>query len=518
MNVGRTWIRVMLICGAFAGVAASLDILGWKFNLFTNDIQTSQIGFYGIAVALLGRNTAGGTVAAALLFGALLTGTSSRNLNLSIDPTLVQYLTFMIEGIIVLLVSTDVITLRLLKGGRRIGVAFKRRPRDEAPAGQGGTGVHRERRHDRHSTPARRDGEAGRRRGRRPRRARVGDHDPPDRGSRRGAVDRARRSRCWPAHGRSTAASARSGSRRSWSPWSRSPVPSRRRNSSVATLESVFTWSALVAATLRYATPLLFAALGGVISERSGVINIGLEGMMLMGCFWGIYGADLLGSWVWGLVVAMIAGGLLALLHAFFSIHLRANQIVSGTGINFLALGITGYFLEYHYGPNGTPLNISQVPERQAAADPARRVLRGGVRRREPDDLDRAGARAGADLLPVPDTWGLRLRSVGEKPRAADTVGLPVLRIRYVAVVVSGMLAALGGAYLSVGFVGSFSNNMTDGRGFIALAAMIFGKWKPWGALWACCCSGSEMRCPTGSPRPTRRSGRCSRRCRTCSP
>jgi general nucleoside transport system permease protein len=137
MNVGRTWIRVMLICGAFAGVAASLDILGWKFNLFTNDIQTSQIGFYGIAVALLGRNTASGTVAAALLWGALLTGTSSRNFNLSIDPTLVQYLTFMIEGIIILLVSTDVITLRLLKGGRQIRVALKRRPRAQDGATQG---------------------------------------------------------------------------------------------------------------------------------------------------------------------------------------------------------------------------------------------------------------------------------------------------------------------------------------------------------------------------------------------
>jgi simple sugar transport system permease protein len=134
VNVGRTWIRVMLICGAFAGVAASLDILGWKFDLFTNDIQVSQIGFYGIAVALLGRNTAGGTVAAAVLFGALLTGTSNRNINLSIDPTLVQYLTFMIEGMIILLVSTDVITLRLLKGGRRIGVAFRRRRSEEVTA------------------------------------------------------------------------------------------------------------------------------------------------------------------------------------------------------------------------------------------------------------------------------------------------------------------------------------------------------------------------------------------------
>ncbi|MBV8221071.1 MAG: ABC transporter permease, partial [Solirubrobacterales bacterium] len=138
VNVGRTWIRVMLICGAFAGVAASLDVLGWKFQLFTNDIQISQIGFYGIAVALLGRNTAGGTVAAALLFGALLTGTSNRNINLSIDPTLVQYLTFMIEGMIILLVSTDVITLRLLRGGRRIGIAFKGRRHKEATASQDG--------------------------------------------------------------------------------------------------------------------------------------------------------------------------------------------------------------------------------------------------------------------------------------------------------------------------------------------------------------------------------------------
>jgi ABC-type uncharacterized transport system permease subunit len=255
--------------------------------------------------------------------------------------------------------------------------------------------------------------------------------------------------------------------------------------SAVPTLESVFTWSALVAATLRYATPLLFAALGGVISESGGVINIGLEGMMLMGCFWGIYGADLLHSWVWGILVAMIAGGLLALLHAFFSIHLRANQIVSGTGINFIALGITGYFLEYHYGPNGTPLNISMVPNVKIPLIQHVGFLGAA--------LGDANLMTWIGLALVPaltfflfrTTSGLRLRSVGEKPRAADTVGLPVLRIRYMAVIASGMLAALGGAYLSVGFVGSFSNDMTNGRGFIALAAMIFGKWKPWGALWA---------------------------------
>jgi len=256
-------------------------------------------------------------------------------------------------------------------------------------------------------------------------------------------------------------------------------------NSSIATLESVFTWSALVAATLRYMTPLLFAALGGVISESSGVINVGLEGMMLMGCFWGIYGADLLHSWVWGVLAAMVAGGLLALVHAVFSIHLRANQIVSGMGLNFVALGITGYFLEYHYGPNGTPLNISMIPN----------VTLPGIRHVAFFGTAFSGANlmtwVGLALVPALTFFlfrtrgGLRLRSVGEKPRAADTVGLSVMRIRYVAVVVSGMLAALGGAYLSVGFVGSFSNNMTNGRGFIALAAMIFGKWKPWGALWA---------------------------------
>jgi simple sugar transport system permease protein len=255
-------------------------------------------------------------------------------------------------------------------------------------------------------------------------------------------------------------------------------------HSAVGTLESVFTWSALVAATLRYMTPLLFAALGGVISESSGVTNIALEGMMLMGAFWGIYGADLLHSWVWGVLIAMISGGVLAAIHAFFSIHLHANQIVSGFGLIFLALGITGYFLEYHYGPNGTPLNISMIPNIKL---PIQHVGFFGVA------IGDANLMTWIVLALVPGLtfflfrtrWGLRLRSVGEKPRAADTLGLPVLRIRYVAVIASGVLAALGGAYLSVGFVGSFSNDMTNGRGFIALAAMIFGKWKPWGALWA---------------------------------
>ena len=255
--------------------------------------------------------------------------------------------------------------------------------------------------------------------------------------------------------------------------------------SGVGHLKTVFTWSALIASMLRFATPLLFAALGGIISERSGVINIGLEGMMLMGAFFGIWGADVLHSWVLGVLVAMAAGGLLALAHAIFSIHLRANQVVSGTAVNFLALGITGYFFVAHYGANGTPSSIPRVPD--VSIPGLRNVAFFG------NAIGHANLLTWIALLLVPALTfflfrtraGLRLRSVGEKPRAADTVGLSVLRIRYLAVVTSGMFAAVGGAYLSVAFVGSFNQNMTEGRGFIALAAVIFGKWRPWGALAA---------------------------------
>jgi simple sugar transport system permease protein len=255
--------------------------------------------------------------------------------------------------------------------------------------------------------------------------------------------------------------------------------------SGVANLKVVFTWSVLVAAMLRYATPLLFAALGGIICERGGVINIGLEGMMLTGAFFGIWAADVLHSWVLGCLVAMAAGGLLALVHAVFSIHLHANQVVSGTAINFLALGITGYFFIAHYGSNGTPSHISQVPNVKLPLIQDVGFFGGAI--------GDANLLTWVAVLLVPaltvflfrTRWGLRLRAVGEKPRAADTVGLPVRRIRYIAVVASGILAALGGAYLSVAFVGSFNQNMTEGRGFIALAAVIFGKWRPSGALAA---------------------------------
>jgi general nucleoside transport system permease protein len=257
-----------------------------------------------------------------------------------------------------------------------------------------------------------------------------------------------------------------------------------------ANLEKVFVWSALFAATLRFATPLLFAALGGIMSERSGVINVGLEGMMLMGAFFGIFGADVFGSWWIGTLVGMAAGGVLGLVHAVFSIALRADQVVSGVAVNLLALGITGYVFIYHYGEQGTPGDVARAPEISLP------VIK---------DIGFVGEVIGEmsvltwlALLLVPlvalylfrTPSGLRLRSVGEKPRAADTVGIPVLRTRYLAVVASGCLAGLGGAYLSVALVGSFNENMTAGRGFIALAVVIFGSWRPYMALAGACLFG----------------------------
>jgi ABC-type uncharacterized transport system permease subunit len=253
--------------------------------------------------------------------------------------------------------------------------------------------------------------------------------------------------------------------------------------SGVTNLERVVVWSALFAAMLRYATPLLFAALGGLFSERSGVINIGLEGMMLMGAFWGIWGADKTGSWVIGLLIGMLSGGLLALLHAAFSVSLRADQIVSGFSMNFLALGITGFAYVSIYGTQGTPDQIPRAPDVTVPLLEDIPFLG--------DVIGRMNILVWLGLVTVLLTWvlvfrtpvGLRLRSVGENPLAAQTAGVSPVRVRYAAVVISGLLAAIGGAYLSIGFIGSFGENMTDGRGFIALAVLICGRWKPGGAL-----------------------------------
>jgi simple sugar transport system permease protein len=255
--------------------------------------------------------------------------------------------------------------------------------------------------------------------------------------------------------------------------------------SSVSNLNVVFRPD-LIASMFVFSTPLVFAGIGGVFTERSGVVNIGLEGMMLMGAFWGVYGADKGGSWVVGLLAAMLAGGLLALVLAFFAIHLRADQIVVGVAVNFLALGITGYFFFQLYHGQDVPVGVSTIPN---------------VNIPWIDHLHFLGPAFGNLNLLIWASFalvlvshfvifktpiGLRIRACGEHPRAADTVGIDVYAIRYGSVILSGVLAAIGGAYLSIGFGGgTFTDNMTAGKGFIALAAMIFGAWRPFGTFAA---------------------------------
>ncbi len=260
--------------------------------------------------------------------------------------------------------------------------------------------------------------------------------------------------------------------------------------SSTENLDTVVVWGALFGATLRYATPLIFASIGGLFSERSGVVNIGLEGMMLIGAFFAVWGADVTGTWILGLAIGIGAGALMGLLHAFFSISLRADQIVGGMAINLLALGLTTYLFIKIYGAEGTPTGLSTIPN----------VSLGfvddipGIGNFLDDVFGRLNLMIWVSIVLVGTVWlvvfktpiGLRLRSVGEHPRAADTVGINVYAIRYGAVTLSGMLAAAGGAYLSLGFVTTFDQNMTAGRGFIALAALIFGSWRPFGAAAAC--------------------------------
>jgi general nucleoside transport system permease protein len=241
---------------------------------------------------------------------------------------------------------------------------------------------------------------------------------------------------------------------------------------------------------LRYATPLVFAALGGLFSERSGVVNIALEGMMLTGAFFAIWGADVTGTWTLGLAIGIGSGALFGLLHAFFSISLRADQIVGGTAINLIALGLTTYLFIKIYGTEGTPTGISSIPNVSIGFLDEIPVIGNFL----DDVFGRLNVMIWAGFLLVVAFWvvvfktpiGLRIRSVGEHPRAADTVGINVYAVRYGAVILSGALAAAGGAYLSLGFVETFDQNMTAGRGFIALAALIFGSWRPFGAAAAC--------------------------------
>jgi general nucleoside transport system permease protein len=255
--------------------------------------------------------------------------------------------------------------------------------------------------------------------------------------------------------------------------------------SGTGNLNAVFN-AALISQTFAFTTPLVFGAIAGMFSERSGVVNIGLEGMMLMGAFWGVYGADKGGTWVVGIFAGIGVGAVLALVYGYFAIHLRADQIVGGTAVNFLALGITGYFFFQLYNGNYIPQGASTIPNVNIPWIGGQHFL--GPAIGHLNIMVWAGfALVVLSYVVVFKTpIGLRIRACGEHPRAADTVGINVYAVRYGCVIVSGILASLGGVYLSDGFGGgTFVNNMTGGRGFIALAAMIFGNWRPAGAFGA---------------------------------
>jgi simple sugar transport system permease protein len=244
----------------------------------------------------------------------------------------------------------------------------------------------------------------------------------------------------------------------------------------------------LIASVLRLSTPLILASLGGLYAERSGVINIALEGMMLAGAFTAaavtIYAHN---PWV-GLLAAAFAGVLVAWLHAVATINYKADQVVSGTAINILFLGVPALLSGALFDSTGaTP----QLPKDQVLPDvtlfnPESSPMLASIFNQKPLVYLAFILVAVSVYVLYRTRFGLRLRAVGENPEAADTAGVNVRRMRYAGVLISGALAALGGAYLSIGQNSLFTRNMTAGRGFIALAALIFGKWDPVGALLAC--------------------------------
>jgi simple sugar transport system permease protein len=256
----------------------------------------------------------------------------------------------------------------------------------------------------------------------------------------------------------------------------------------------------LLASTIRNATPLVFAALGGMFSERSGVVNIGLEGLMLISAFAGVVGAFLSGSAVVALAFALAAGLLFALIHALMCVTFEADQIISGTAINLLALGGTGFLMVSVFGAGGTSPRVEgfgEVPIPLLISIPVVGPA-----------LFSQSVLVYLMYVMVPVTFfvlfrtpfGLRLRATGESPEAVDTAGISVGRMRYYGVALSGLLASLGGIYLSMGILSAFTENMTGGRGFIALAALIFGRWHPIGAAGAALLFGFALAVTISAP------------------
>jgi len=254
----------------------------------------------------------------------------------------------------------------------------------------------------------------------------------------------------------------------------------------------------MLATTISVATPLTLGALCGVFCERAGVVNIGIEGMMLFSAFFGWYASivcstlyewSALPSLIVGVIVAILAGGLMGLLHAVLSITFKVDQIIGGTVINILATGITGFLNRQLFFESGSVFG-GQVPHAPGVLPRIHIPLLadipvfGKVFEQQPIAILAIVLVFVSSFVIFRTRWGLRTRAVGEHPRAADTVGINVYKMRYANVLIGGCLAGLAGAYFTLESVPSFEPLMTNGRGFISLAAMIFGNWTPFGA-WA---------------------------------
>lgn len=247
--------------------------------------------------------------------------------------------------------------------------------------------------------------------------------------------------------------------------------------------------------TVRLATPLLLACLAGLFSERAGIFDIGLEGKMLFAAFFSGAIAAVTGSAWLGLVAAIFASLILSVIHGLASISFRGNQLISGVAINFLAAGLTVVVAQDWFGQGGRTPSLTGdarfTPITLPFADGLRAVpVLGPIYR---DLLSGHTILVYVAFACVPLTWwvlyrtrfGLRLRAVGEAPEAVDTAGISVVRLRYCAVIICGVLCGIAGAYLATALQAGFVKDMTAGRGYIALAALIFAKWRPWYALWA---------------------------------
>lgn len=238
----------------------------------------------------------------------------------------------------------------------------------------------------------------------------------------------------------------------------------------------------LLSITLMYSTPFVFGGLGGVISERAGVTNIGIEGMMSIGAFAGVAGSFITGNPWLGLLTAGAAGALVALLHAVASVVFAADQTVSGVAINLLAPGLALFGCRLLFDGAAMSPIVSKLPKLVSTG-----TLPGPLSNLDIDITVLLGLVAAVIMWFVlyKTKWGLRIRAVGEHPAAADTLGINVYRIRFGCVLVSGMLAGFGGASMTLAIISQFTQTAIAGQGFIALAAVIFGKWTPHGTYGA---------------------------------